>query len=199
MPDFNAHGLDPSWAEPEAEQVQEFFDKLSEKEGEMLTQSVPKRAKASMGGQPSAGTSSAPLADQENIGTVIEEVTRDAEAEANKIFAEEAADEDATKEPAGKAGEATAEEASKGAAEEGAVNDQPSSSVASARANTRRYVGDVSQAHEELKVAQNLLAERKLELIMKQADIEKTQEAARELAANDEAAQHQHQAELNSQ
>nr|XP_020164814.1 uncharacterized protein LOC109750266 [Aegilops tauschii subsp. strangulata] len=31
MPDFNAHGLDPSWAEPEAERVQEFFDSLSEK------------------------------------------------------------------------------------------------------------------------------------------------------------------------
>ena len=29
MPDFNAHGLDPSWAEPEVEWVQEFFDNLS--------------------------------------------------------------------------------------------------------------------------------------------------------------------------
>ena len=31
MPDFNAHGLDPNLAEPGADQVQEFFDKLSEK------------------------------------------------------------------------------------------------------------------------------------------------------------------------
>ena len=31
MPDFNAHGLDPSWAEPEAERVQAFFDNLSER------------------------------------------------------------------------------------------------------------------------------------------------------------------------
>ena len=30
MPDFNAHGLDPAWAEPPAEKVQEFFDTLSE-------------------------------------------------------------------------------------------------------------------------------------------------------------------------
>ena len=31
MPNFNAHGIDPSWAEPEAEQVQAFFDNLSER------------------------------------------------------------------------------------------------------------------------------------------------------------------------
>ena len=30
MPDFNAHGLDPSWVEPEEIQVQEFFDTLHE-------------------------------------------------------------------------------------------------------------------------------------------------------------------------
>lgn len=30
IPDFNAHGLDPTWAEPEAEPVQAFFDNLSE-------------------------------------------------------------------------------------------------------------------------------------------------------------------------
>ena len=29
-PDFNAHGLDPGWAEPSAKKVQEFFDNLSE-------------------------------------------------------------------------------------------------------------------------------------------------------------------------
>ena len=44
-----------------------------------------------------------------------------------------------------------------------------------------------------------MLAERKLELVMKQADIEKAQELAKEQAAKDEAARHQHQAELNSQ
>ena len=30
MPDFNAHGLDPAWAEPPAKKVQEFFDTFSE-------------------------------------------------------------------------------------------------------------------------------------------------------------------------
>ena len=30
MPDFTAHGLDPSWAEREEDQVQEFFDTLVE-------------------------------------------------------------------------------------------------------------------------------------------------------------------------
>ena len=36
------------------------------------------------------------------------------------------------------------------------------------------------QAHEELKVAQDLLAECKVELVMKQADIEKAQELVKE-------------------
>nr|XP_040249539.1 protein KASH5-like [Aegilops tauschii subsp. strangulata] len=49
------------------------------------------------------------------------------------------------------------------------------------------------QAHQELKVAQDLLAERKLELVMKQDDIEKAQELAREQAAKDKASRHQHQ------
>ena len=30
MPDFNAHGLDLLWVEPKAEEVQAFFDILSE-------------------------------------------------------------------------------------------------------------------------------------------------------------------------
>ena len=30
MPLFNAHGLDPSWVEPDALKVQEFFDTLHE-------------------------------------------------------------------------------------------------------------------------------------------------------------------------
>ena len=46
------------------------------------------------------------------------------------------------------------------------------------------------QAHEELKVAQDLLAERKQELVLKQADVEKAQEAEKEQAAKDEAARH---------
>ena len=81
-------------------------------------------------------------ADQENIDTIIEEVARDAEAEANKIAAEEAAKgatEDAAQEPVGETGKAAAEEAGKGpageagkaAAEEEVVDDQPSSSAAS--------------------------------------------------------------------
>nr|XP_040249510.1 translation initiation factor IF-2-like [Aegilops tauschii subsp. strangulata] len=313
MPDLNAHSLDPNWAEPGADQVQEFFDKISEKivqcqevQGESVRltrataakkvvkaavakrkatasssskrprtppaspplvdvdtevifdlgslsprrkrkaaeeeaededvetqpQRVVKRARASTGGQPPAG---APSADQENIDIVIEEVARDAEAEANKIAAEEAAknaDEDAAKGPAGEAGKATAEEAGKGAAEEGAIDDQPSSFAASGsskylkklhalhhahldKAKSRMaavdkaeadLVGRVTetqawfrQAHEELKVAQDLLAELKLELVMKQADIEKAQQLVKEQAAKDEAARHQHQAELNSQ
>ena len=43
------------------------------------------------------------------------------------------------------------------------------------------------QAHMDLKAAQDMLAERKLELVMKQADIEKAQDEAKEQAANDEA------------
>ena len=31
MPEFNAHGLVPNWAEPPADQVHEFFDSLVEK------------------------------------------------------------------------------------------------------------------------------------------------------------------------
>ena len=30
MPDFNAHGLDPSWVKPDELQVQEFFNTLHE-------------------------------------------------------------------------------------------------------------------------------------------------------------------------
>nr|XP_020194064.1 tol-Pal system protein TolA-like [Aegilops tauschii subsp. strangulata] len=175
--------------------------------------------------------------DPEDIDTVIEEVAREAKAEADKITAEEtakAAAEDATKGPAGEAG--------KVAAEEGMVDNHPSSSAAfgsgrylkvsgdlfvhlprtaSTRAPTEREVfedevlavagleaksrmvvvdkaevdleGRVAeaqawfrQAHEELKVAQDLLAERKLELVMKQADIEKAEAEAREQAAKDE-------------
>ena len=60
-------------------------------------------------------------ADRGDIDTVIEEVARDAEAEADKIAAEEAAKtaaEEAAKGPAGEAGKAAAEEADKGPAGE---------------------------------------------------------------------------------
>nr|XP_040249558.1 actin cytoskeleton-regulatory complex protein pan1-like [Aegilops tauschii subsp. strangulata] len=132
-------------------------------------QRVAKRAKASTGDKPPVGTSSASSADQENIDTVIEEVARDAEAEADKIATEEAAKtaiEEAAKGHAGEGGRAAAEGGAKAAAEE---------------------------------VAQDLLAERKQELILLKANVEKTQEVAKEQAAKDEAARHKHQAELNCQ
>ena len=47
------------------------------------------------------------------------------------------------------------------------------------------------QAHKDLKAAQDVLAEHKLELVMKQADIEKARELAKQEAAQAEAARHQ--------
>nr|XP_040249543.1 tol-Pal system protein TolA-like [Aegilops tauschii subsp. strangulata] len=44
------------------------------------------------------------------------------------------------------------------------------------------------QAHKDLKAAQDMLAECKLEIVMKQADIEKAQEVVKQQAAQDEAA-----------
>nr|XP_020170915.1 tol-Pal system protein TolA-like [Aegilops tauschii subsp. strangulata] len=111
-------------------------------------------------------------ADQESTDTIIEEVAMDAEAEANKIAAEEAAktaSEDAAKGPAGETGKAAAEEAGKGP------------------------VGEVGKAATE--EGMDLLAERKLELVMKQANIENAQDEAREQATKDEAARHHHQDE----
>nr|XP_020165220.1 translation initiation factor IF-2-like [Aegilops tauschii subsp. strangulata] len=176
------------------------------------------------GGGPSPG-------DPEDVDTVIEEVARDAAAEADKIAAEEsakAAAEEAAKgsaEETGKtaaeeAGEGPAGEAGKATAEEGAVDDQPSSSFASGsgrylRAKSRKAVEDKGeadleervaeaqarfrQAHKDLKSTQDVLAERNLELVMKQADIEKAQELVEQQAAQAEAARHQQQAALNSQ
>ena len=75
--------------------------------------------------------------------------------------------------------------------------------VDKAEADLKEHVAEAQAwfrlAHEELKSAQDLLAERKQELILKQAVVEKAQEAAREQAARDEAARLQHQAKLNSQ
>ena len=64
-------------------------------------------------------------ADWGDIDTVIEEVARDAEAEADKIATEEAAKttaEEAGKGPAGEASRAAAEEAGTGPAGEGVVD-----------------------------------------------------------------------------
>nr|XP_020186146.1 coiled-coil domain-containing protein 157-like [Aegilops tauschii subsp. strangulata] len=55
------------------------------------------------------------------------------------------------------------------------------------------------EARDELRAAQGELDERKQELILKQADIEKAQEVAKDQAAKDEAARQQQQALLNSQ
>ena len=74
-------------------------------------------------------------ADREDINTVIRELARDTEAEANKISTEEAAKtaaEEAAKEPAG--------EADKAAAEEVVVDDQSSSSAASSLISSRSIV-----------------------------------------------------------
>nr|XP_020194970.1 tol-Pal system protein TolA-like [Aegilops tauschii subsp. strangulata] len=258
MPDFNAHGLDPTWAEPEAERVQAFFDNLSERYvcdepllirdttqeelayiaaraeetalaekasslgtmeneadaaaeekefaewtgsageasgagagaplvEEVAEESVKEETKADDSSAPGrkrvlrwAGSSepvrpdrtaqrqqaqARPVRqtraaaakkfpdpssmDQVDVDAVIEEVAKDAEAEATKIAAGEAAKSaaeeagkgpagetseaaagEAGKGPAGESGEATAEEAVEEPAGEGAADDQPSSSAA---------------------------------------------------------------------
>nr|XP_020160703.1 uncharacterized protein LOC109746002 [Aegilops tauschii subsp. strangulata] len=63
-------------------------------------------------------------------------------------------------------------------------------------AHTQVWFGE---AREELRTAQGELEERKRELILKQADIEKAQETAKEQAAKEEAARLQQQALLNTQ
>ena len=90
----------------------------------------------------------------EDVDTVIEDITKAAEADAKKIAAEEAAKgaaEDAAKGLAGEAGKAAAEEADKGpageagkaAAEEEVVDDQPSSSAASGSGRYLRVSEDL--------------------------------------------------------
>nr|XP_040258352.1 uncharacterized protein LOC120975722 [Aegilops tauschii subsp. strangulata] len=59
-------------------------------------------------------------------------------------------------------------------------------------------VGSGSQ-EQQLLWAMSANFQKLQELVLKQADVEKAQEAAKELAAKDEAARYQHQAELNSQ
>nr|XP_040251993.1 uncharacterized protein LOC120969009 [Aegilops tauschii subsp. strangulata] len=75
--------------------------------------------------------------------------------------------------------------------------------VDKAEADLEERVAEVQawfrQAHKDLKAAQDVLAERKLELVMKQADIEKAEELAKQQAAQAEPARHQQQAALNSQ
>nr|XP_020147919.1 uncharacterized protein LOC109733133 [Aegilops tauschii subsp. strangulata] len=56
------------------------------------------------------------------------------------------------------------------------------------------FVGD----RDKLKAVQDELAEHRRELVLKQPDVKKAQEAAKEQAAKDEAARQQHQALLNS-
>nr|XP_020173584.1 uncharacterized protein LOC109759167 [Aegilops tauschii subsp. strangulata] len=164
-----------------------------------------------------------------DIDTVIKEVARDAEAEADKIAAEEAAKRTAgTRAPT--EGDVFDDEALAAAGLE--VVNEPSiggggtqeeqllramsanfeklqalhcarldkaksrmAAVDKAEADLEGHVAETQawfhQAHEELKVAQDLLAERKRELVLKQADAEKAPEAAKEqeedLAAREEA------------
>nr|XP_020191625.1 uncharacterized protein CG45076-like [Aegilops tauschii subsp. strangulata] len=95
---------------------------VEDEDTETLAQRLAKRAKASTGDKPPVGTSHPSLADWEDIDTVIEKVSKDAEAEADKIAAEEAAKtatEEAAKGPTGegadvkKAQEAAKEQAAK--------------------------------------------------------------------------------------
>nr|XP_020188330.1 uncharacterized protein LOC109774021 [Aegilops tauschii subsp. strangulata] len=245
-----------------------------------------------------------PSTDQVDVHAVIEEVTKDAEAEATKIAAREAAKsaaEEAAKGPAGEAGKAAAgeagkaaaEEAAKGPAAEEAADNQPSSPTASApgkylkvgddllvclpgtastrapaegevfdnealtaaglqvvdepsaissgsqeeqplramsanfqklqalhrarqdKVNSRTAVLDKAEAYfqeriaqmqvwfpearQDLRATRDQLDERQRELLLKQADIEKAQEAAKEHATTDEADQRQRQALLDTQ
>ena len=55
------------------------------------------------------------------------------------------------------------------------------------------------QAHKKMKGAQGQLADCELELVLKQADIKKAQEATKKEASKAEAARSQRQAELDSQ
>ena len=79
-----------------------------------------------------------PSADQDDINAIIEDVAKDAAAEAEKVAAEESAKgtaEDATKGPAGEPGKA--------ATEEEVVDDQPSSSAAPGSGRYLRVIDDL--------------------------------------------------------
>nr|XP_045087256.1 tol-Pal system protein TolA-like [Aegilops tauschii subsp. strangulata] len=121
-------------------------------------------------------------ADPEDVDTVIEEVARDAAAEANKIAAEEAAKTAAEEDAKG-----SAEEAGKAATNETGKKLQALHRARLDKAKSRMAVVDKAEV---------VLKERVAET---QTDIEKAQELAREQVAKDEATRHQHQAELNSQ
>ena len=87
-----------------------------------------------------------PSADREDIDTVIEDVTKNAAAEAEKIAAEEAANyaaQDAAKESAGESSKSSTEGAGKAAAGEEVVDDQPSSSAASGSGRYLRVSDDL--------------------------------------------------------
>nr|XP_020178476.1 TATA element modulatory factor-like [Aegilops tauschii subsp. strangulata] len=166
----------PSDGTPEADfDLGSFSPKRKRRDTETLAQRAARRSKASTGDKPPASTPRTPVlveinldnsprrsprfspqhppsTDQEDIDTVIEEVTKDAEAEAAKIAAGEAAKsaiEEAAKGlagepdkgPARESGEAAAEEAAKEPTMEEVANDQPSSPAAPAPGKYLR-VGD---------------------------------------------------------
>nr|XP_045087625.1 acidic leucine-rich nuclear phosphoprotein 32-related protein-like [Aegilops tauschii subsp. strangulata] len=104
----------------------------------------------------------------EDVDAIIQNIAKAAEADAEKIAAEEAtkgAVEDAAKGPAGEAGKAAAEETDKGP---------------SGEADLQKRVAETQDwlrwARNELKAAQGELAKRDVELTMKLADVEKVKE-----------------------
>nr|XP_020186347.1 autophagy-related protein 23-like [Aegilops tauschii subsp. strangulata] len=126
--------------------------------------------------------------DQVDVDAVIEEVAKDAEAEATKIAAGEAAMsaiEEATKGPAGEAGKDK-------------VNSR-TAAVDKAEADFQERVTQMQvwfgEARQELKGAQDQLDKSKRELLLKQADIKKAQETVKDQAAKDEADWRQHKDE----
>nr|XP_020189454.1 uncharacterized protein CG45076-like [Aegilops tauschii subsp. strangulata] len=148
--------------------IEDVVDESTEEEAE--ADDPPALEKKRVLRRASSGPSSA---DQEDIDTVIGEVARDAEAEAEKIAAEEAAKtaaEDAAKGPNEEAGMASTR-----TPVEGEVFDDEVLAAAGLEAKSKMapvdkaeadLTGRVSetqawfrQAHEELKVAQDLLAE----------------------------------------
>lgn len=84
--------------------------------------------------------------DPEEVDTVIEDVTKDTAAQAEKITTEEGAKgaaEGAAKGPVGEPGKGPKGEVGKAAAEEEVVDDQPSSSTASGSSRYLRVGGDL--------------------------------------------------------
>nr|XP_020161817.2 neurofilament medium polypeptide-like [Aegilops tauschii subsp. strangulata] len=118
------------------------------------------------------GSPNRPSTDQEDIDPIIEDVAKDAAAEAEKVAVEESA---------------------KGAAEDTAEGPAGEPAEADLKVRVAEAQTWFRQANEELKAAKGKLAKRDVELTMKLADIKKAQEAAEGLAAATEAARTQHQ------